>query len=666
MLASLIATLLLVPTVDDTATSKRDTAVHTASTIVVQADAFSGPCCNVGPSTGAHTVDDLMRLGGVALVQRAQMAGEATMRGLRGGQITTTIDGMKIHAACVDKMDPATAYVELDNLRTLELTQGTSDLRYGANLGGSLNFISRMPVTGPMTGDVEAGYDLNGAARRLRADMNASSGNVATRIGYVMRRSDDFVAGGDRRITGSGLTKHNANAVVQWRITDAASVTLHGIYDLATDIGYPALLMDTRRAEAVIGSVLWKQRWTSSVASAVRLYANVVDHTMDDMDRPIEQIRTRDFMPEMRMPMDGISRTTGAIADVTISSTTSLWHLTLDAWMLDASAHMDMIPLDTTRSAGRMTNIGNARVGNLGLNVAWEHPLTDDVALRAAARMDLNARTLRDAAAQSVLQGYIGSVDMSPVVLAPTLHVAVDWHASTDLTLTTSLARATRVPTHLESYGFFLYDPQANIVTIGDPSLWPETSYNADVRCSWTTDATRLVAGVHVQSIVNYIAAPVMAEPLDPLVDLRSMRNVGTALLCGFDVAGTHAVADALSVGASVAYTYGELTATREPLPLIPPLAWMVRIVQGDRDLWFEGRWQGALAQPRASNTTLPENTTSAWATIDLSAGMRIIDALTAKLVLGNVFDASYHEHTSIRDLPSRGRSLALTLRYAW
>lgn len=666
MLASLIAPLFFASTVDDTATARRDTTVHHASTIVVQADVFDGPCCNVGPSTGAHTIDEMMRLGGITLVQRAQMAGEATMRGLRGGQITTTIDGMKIHAACVDKMDPATAYVELDNLRTLELTQGAGDLRYGNNLGGSLNFISRLPVPGTPSGDVEAGYDLNGATRRLRLDANASVDDLSARVGYVLRQSNDITAGGNQTIVGSGLTKHNANAILQWRFTDRSSIIVHGIYDLATDIGYPALLMDTRRAEAVIASAVWKQRWSSSVASSLRLYANTVDHTMDDLDRPVDQIQTRSFMPGMRMPMDGTSTTIGAIADVSVASTASLLTVTFDAWTLDAAAHMDMIPLDTTRARARMTNIGDARVHNIGVNATWQQPVFDELQVRASIRVDVNARSLRDVASESVLQGYIGPQNMQPVHIAPTVHAAVDWAAREELTLSFAVTRATRVPTHLETYGFFLYDPQANIVTIGDPSLRPETSWNADVRATWSDGDLRIVGGTHVQSIHDYIAAPVMAVPFDTSVDLRRMHNIGTALLAGCDVAGSYTITDECIIGASATWTYGEITATREPLPLLPPLGWMVRVVQGDRDLWFEGRLQGAMAQARTSYRTLPENVTAAWTTLDLSAGARLVGDLTAKLVMGNVFDLRYHEHTSIRDLPSRGRSLALTLRYAW
>lgn len=663
MLCALLVPLMLAASAD----SVRLDTTKTSPTIVVEAETFSNTCDRAGKCGGATSVDGLMQMSGIVLIQRAQMAGEATIRGLRGGQITTTIDGMKVHAACVDKMDPATAYIELDNLNRLELTQGASDLRYGANLGGSVNFNSRMPLFGPMSGKTDVAFDVNGLSRRASVDVNASTDDVAMRVGYTFRQSDDYRAGNRTAVLGSSLMKHNASAVAQWHIDTTSSLFAQIIYDLATDIGYPALLMDTRSAEAIISSVQWRERWSTNASTSVRLYLNHVDHLMDDFNRPLHEIETRAIMPNMRMPMSGLTTTAGLISELQLTtSSASILSFTLDVWNLDAKATMDMIPLNTAVLPMRLTNIGDARIDNAGANVTWENALNEDVVLRLTTRLDVNASTLRDANSRSTLMGYTGNVDMSPFRVAATLHASLQWQVTSGLSLAFALARAERMPTHLEQFGFYLYDPQADIITIGNPGLRTEKSMNVDARIDYTNDFLRIKGSVYTQAISDFIAAPVPSAHLDDSLDLRMMKNVGNALLAGADIACSIELSDMLVFGTSAAYTFGMLTETREPLPFIQPLTMSMNLLAGNAERWGEIRIRGALAQTRLSTTLITEDATASWAVVDLSAGLQFATSWSAKVVLANLLDTYYNEHTSIRNLPARGRSLSVVLRYTW
>ena len=74
--------------------------------------------------TPATTEDLLARLPGVRMIQRANFAAEPVVRGYQGGQVSLTIDGMPVYGACVDKMDPASSYVEPENLAAVEVSKG--------------------------------------------------------------------------------------------------------------------------------------------------------------------------------------------------------------------------------------------------------------------------------------------------------------------------------------------------------------------------------------------------------------------------------------------------------------------------------------------------------------------------------------------------------------
>src|SRR5690625_5841623 len=67
------------------------------------------------------------------------------------------IDGMRLTPACVDAMDPATAYIETDNLESIELQRGGQNSSSAP--GGTLNFNMVKPgINSGVQGSLEAGY----------------------------------------------------------------------------------------------------------------------------------------------------------------------------------------------------------------------------------------------------------------------------------------------------------------------------------------------------------------------------------------------------------------------------------------------------------------------------------------------------------------------------
>ncbi|MDZ7648357.1 MAG: hypothetical protein U5K54_14875 [Cytophagales bacterium] len=64
----------------------------------------------------ATTEDILSRLQGVYLIRRGNYGQEPMLRGMTGGQINLTIDGMKMFGACTDKkLNPVSTQIEPQN-----------------------------------------------------------------------------------------------------------------------------------------------------------------------------------------------------------------------------------------------------------------------------------------------------------------------------------------------------------------------------------------------------------------------------------------------------------------------------------------------------------------------------------------------------------------------
>lgn len=634
--------------------------------VVVEADPLLKTWRLERPLSTSSSVDDLMRLGGLTLIQRANgFAGEASMLGLRGGQMNTSIDGMKIHAACVDKMDPSTAYVEIDNLSTLDVSSDATDLRYGQNLGGSVNFTLKQPTLNtPVRSVIDLSGESNASMRRLRADISGGTSDVALRVGYTLRSADDMRPGDGSTISLSGFTKHNIQVGGLWQAAKHDAISATFIADLATDVGYPALIMDTRRAQALIGAVAWRSTWSPSVTTSAKLYASAVDHTMDDYDRPLSQIENRAFMPNMYMPMKGTTNVYGLLAEGAYTEMSNIVKVVLDATYLAATATMQMIPLDTSVSTMNMTNIGDARIGTIGTSASWEHLVSEDLTVRTGARVDVSTRTIQDQSFRSVLGGYYPGVDLDQIAGAVSVNAAVYYTLEEGLQLWSVLARSERMPTHLEMYGFWLYDPQANIVTIGRPDLANERAWSIDVGASYRTEDLRASLSAWARRIDNYIGpVPTQDTSASGQPPTRYMGSIGTADLTGFDASATVRVLPWWSMQASVRGIWGVGVTIDDPLPLIAPIQASIRAVVGERVLQGELAVYASAAQNRISRSILPEDATASWARADVLLAWRPITELRIQASCTNVLDTFYHEHTSINNMPSRGRSFNLGVR---
>jgi len=615
-------------------------------------------------------VDDLMTQGGAGLIQRSSFAAEPIVRGLRGGQLSMTIDGMKVHSACVDKMDPATSYVELDNVKSLQLTEGTGDVRYGSTLGGALNFtMQQPPLGGAVRGAAELSYDANANGRRVRVTSDGGTGqglegDVAFRVGYTFRDAQDYKAGGDTVIGVSGYTKHNLALGASWRATPSQTFTTTFIGDLATDVGFPSMYMDTRRAQAVIGSIDWRLKLLHGSLLTWKVYGNHVRHWMDDSSRSVAEIESRPFMPGMYMPMYGVTTTIGTIGEYSSTIGNDLLTITLDAFTMHAFADMLMIPLANPDVNSSITTIGDARAATVAIAPVYEHVFSKVMTLRVNGRLESSKRSLQDADSRAALASYGTIADFDPLLVAGSLGASLYYQSSESLRWSLGVGRAQRLPTHVEQYGYYLYDPGSNIITIGNPDLAVESSFNAEVGSQFATEDVALQMSVSATHITNYIAAA--PEPNeDPSTSIRRYDNIGNAQLFAASLRWTWRVSEDVTASGTASATQAAMTTESEYLPLIPPPQATIRLAYGGSTAWVAVQGRVVAPQNNASLRILPEDTTPGFALLDVTGAYTLFERLTLRAGVLNVLDRYYHEHTSIRNVPAKGRTLTVSIGYA-
>jgi iron complex outermembrane recepter protein len=180
--------------------------------LIVSAGRFEQAWSGIYNTAKTRPVEDHMSaISGLDMVTRANFAKDPVIRGLRDGRVNVLVDGMRMTPACVDGMDPITAYVESDNLQAIEISRGQEAQPLASTApGGSVNFAMARPVLNSgFTGSAETGYHTASSQHFLQSGLSYGGEQWAVRLSGTYRIAGDLIDGHNTRIHGSGLEKGN-------------------------------------------------------------------------------------------------------------------------------------------------------------------------------------------------------------------------------------------------------------------------------------------------------------------------------------------------------------------------------------------------------------------------------------------------------------------------
>ncbi|MEM6338027.1 MAG: TonB-dependent receptor, partial [Bacteroidota bacterium] len=398
------------------------------------------------PARTPATTDDLLtRLPGLSLVQRANFAWEPVVRGYRGGQIALTVDGMPVYGACVDKMDPASSYVEPENLAAVEVSKGAADLTRGSQIGGTVNLVTERPeFDAPVSVSAETGIESQGAARRVRGTISTGGSRWAVRASGSYRGAGDYAPGGGDPIPTSGYEKRNLAGTASLGLAEGHTLTAQLITDDAWLVGYPALLMDATLAQARIASVDYEGRTPGLDRLRLRIYRNRVDHTMDDRFRDVME---RPVMRGMFMPMAGYTDVWGTRTDLERRIGETSVSMSGDVHRLQQFGDMWMYSLFPGIRDMYLLNVGDARALNAGLSLNVSRPVGERWMVSASARMDGSRRNTHRDEIRSIFESRYGITDLARSLLIPSASLTATYNLAAQTQLLVSVADAGRLPT---------------------------------------------------------------------------------------------------------------------------------------------------------------------------------------------------------------------------
>ncbi len=164
-------------------------------------------------SNNASTLEDILgRLPEITLQRRGSYGMEPSIRYFSGGQINVLVDGMRIHGACTDKMDPATIYIEPINLQQLQVQTADSGFMNGSSTGGTLNMKMAEPDflhPNKLTGVFNSGYQTAAQSLYESLRLNYPAGKWALGASGTYRHHYNYRSGGGQIISFSQYEKIN-------------------------------------------------------------------------------------------------------------------------------------------------------------------------------------------------------------------------------------------------------------------------------------------------------------------------------------------------------------------------------------------------------------------------------------------------------------------------
>ncbi|RPD43545.1 TonB-dependent receptor domain-containing protein [Paracnuella aquatica] len=605
----------------------------------------------------AATTEDIMaRIPELSLVRRGSYGMEPIIRSFNSNQVALLLDGMRIHGACTDKMDPTSIYIEPVNLNSMEVRTNGSSLLVGSSVGGSINMKlaeASCHDEGRFSGSASTGYHSASRAFFSSANFNYATSRFGLRATGTYRNSGAYRDGSGQRVPFSQYEKVNYTLHGKLKLNDGAYLRVDLLADDGWNIGYPALPMDVGYANARIGSVTFVQEsgWRGWERAEAKLYANRVKHYMDDTKRPA--------VP-MHMDMPGVSRTSGMYAEA-VRSLGVGQKLQLRA---DASATMlkaSMTMYQPGQPDMYMLTWPDNRQVQGGVAAQYQLRIDSATQVQVSGRVDVTdyALTSQGGKDQLAVFGYSGE-QMGFVI--PALSVQVSRKLFPSLKASFSLGMNGRAPSAGELFGFYLFNQFDGHDYIGNTKLRKEIGQQAELTLSWQQQKWKVQASGYISKVRHYIFGkinPGLSVMTPGARGVKTYENTAQALLAGGEGSVVYQPFSGTQLVSTLKYAHAQDN-TGNPLPLIAPLRNISTLRQHFNALWLQAEMELAAAQRRVS-VAANERSTGAFSLVHLRAGYqlqqgRVLWQLNAGVE--NILDAYYREHLDWGNIARPGRNV--------
>lgn len=613
-------------------------------------------------ANNSATLEEILsRLPEISLLRRGSYGMEPSIRSFTGGQINVLVDGMRIHGACTDKMDPATIYIEPINLENLQIQTATAGFMSGSAIGGTINMKIAEPDfldANKVTGVISSGFQTAAKSFYESARLNYSTGRWAFRASGTYRNNKNYRSGDGEEVNFSQYEKINYSFSAKYQYDQNTYLKADLLGDDGWNIGYPALPMDVGYAKARIASLSIHRENPSKLLYKwqAKIYGNKIDHAMDDTKRP--------NIP-MHMDMPGWSKTYGAYSEAELKINQKQ-RLLLRADGSSTFLKASMTMYQPGELPMYMLTWPDNRKNQYGISAAWLLQIDSTLKLQVSGRTDLITYNLvsQEAKDQVSIFGYPFANRND---LLKNLSVLFTKKLSQKIKISASIAYSERMPTASELYGFYLFNSNDGYDYIGNPKLNIEKSLQADLSAMYNWKNNRVQLSYFYSSLFDYITGIINSSFSTMTIGANGVKefiNIPEASVSGMEGSVICKPVPAIDVVSTIRYTTGKDN-KGNPLPFIAPLKNTTSIRYQPKSFSVQLEAEAVTKQDHI-NIEAGEDITNSYSLLHIRFGYNTMifnNIIELQGGVENIFDRKYHEHLDWGNIPRPGRNMYIQFR---
>jgi iron complex outermembrane recepter protein len=583
--------------------------------------------------------DYLKTIPGFSAIRNSGTNGDPVLRGMFGSRLNILTNGSSMPGACGSRMDAPSSYISPENFDQLTVIKGPQTVLWGPGASaGTIKFDRDTPRF------TESGVRFNGSLtggsfgrNDQAADLTVGNDKIYTRVTANHSHSQDY-KDGDGNTVPSRWNKWNADLAVGFT-PDADT-----LYELTAGTGdgeasYAGRGMDGSKFKRESLGLRFEKRHISTFLDKIeaQFYHNYADHVMDNFT-----LRAPRSISAMAVASNVDRATWGGRVAATLNVAE---HVDLVSGMNFQQSRHRGRKGSNTMSYRHQTRVKDAEFSNTGVfsELTWHAASATRVI--GGARLDwASAKDFR--ALTSMMPNPTQDERRTDTLPSGFLRYEHDLN-DIPVTVYAGLGHVQRFPDYWE-----LFSPRNGPSGSINPfrGIKPEKTTQLDIGAQYKTDTLEAwVSGYagHVNDFIlfNY-------TPTGPRTSISQVNNVN-ARIAGGELGASYKVAPSWTLGATLAYAWGQNRSDGRALPQIPPLETKLSAAYDD-GVWSAGTlWRVVATQKRYAlqegNVVGKDFGPSAgFGIFSINGGYVVNKQVRVSLGIDNLFNKTYSEHLNL------------------
>ncbi|WP_068940370.1 TonB-dependent receptor plug domain-containing protein [Chryseobacterium timonianum] len=596
----------------------------------------------------------------ISFIKRGAYAWEPLLNNMSTERSVITLDGMRIFGACTDKMDPVTSYMESNTLSGIDIKSGQEGSSHGATIAGSIDLKRKSTPFGlekKWNGAYQTGFEFNNKQFFNLGNISYSGSKLVVDGSISFRKAGNYYDGNDAEVNHSQYNKFNTGIGIAYKTSSLSSVKVDAIFDMAKNVGFPALPMDLWLSRAMITSASYKQLFKEGLIKSwdTKIYFNTIEHYMDDTKRPENLVH---------MDMPGWSTTYGLVSSMNLTKERYTSDIELNAYNNTSIAEMRMYPQDRenrTMFAYSWPWV-TTRFASLSMNNKWD--ISDKSRLSFGGSLGLNYNESKYPEFNWIF--HPGASPKKTRIL-PSLHAGYQF-TNHHFNFSLGTGYGHRAPSVSEGYGYYIYNSFDRYDYIGNPDLKNEISYETNASAGFKNEKMNIEAKVNYFYIQNYIIGRILSlgSPMNyQSVGVKAYTSLEHATLFNMSLNANYSIIPDLHWKGTLTYARGRDDKGKN-LPFIRPLSYLTSLHYSYGNFGIQTSINGDFIQLNYS-PEYGEDQTPAYTIWNLSMDYAFkIKKLKTVFQVGaeNLLNKYYSTYADWGNIPRMGRNIYTSLKF--